>query len=152
MQHCQTCHTEPYKCVGSRNTLSYALLALRIAAGAIFIFHGYGKLFGGAPGMEVFTAMVARIGFPLPAVFAYAAAFSEFFGGLALVLGIFTRVASVFTGIVMLVALVGVKQFKLPMADADLALLAISFALFLVGPGRYTAFECAKKNGDETSV
>ena len=132
MQHCQTCHTDPCACVGSRDNVHYALLALRIAAGAIFIFHGYGKLFGNAPSMEAFASMIATIGFPFPTFFAYAAAFSEFFGGIALLLGLFTRVASVFTGIVMLVALVVVKQFKLPMADPDLTLLAISIALFLM--------------------
>lgn len=148
MQHCQTCHLDPCKCAGSHDSVSYALLALRLAAGAIFIYHGYGKLFGGAPGMEAFTAMVGKIGFPLPVVFAYAAAFSEFFGGIALLLGLFTRFASALIFIVMIVALFAVKQFKLPLADPDLALLAISLALFLMGPGRYTALGCMGKHGE----
>ncbi len=126
---------------------SYALLALRIAAGVIFIAHGYGKLFGNMPGMEAFTGMVAGIGFPLPQVFAYLAALTEFFGGIALLLGVFTRAASALLAVVMLVALVGVKHFRLPISDPDIALLGIVIALFCMGSGRLTALGCVGGKG-----
>ncbi|HTK05409.1 MAG TPA: DoxX family protein [Candidatus Eisenbacteria bacterium] len=115
-----------------------ALLVLRLAAGVIFVLHGYGKLFGGNPGMEGFTKMVTGLGFPLPVVFAYAAALSEFLGGIALILGIFPRAATFFLGCVMLVALIAVKKGQLPKADPDLALLAIVVAIALHGAGRYS--------------
>jgi len=115
-----------------------ALLVLRIAAGVIFVMHGYGKLFGGNPGMEGFTKMVTGLGFPLPVVFAYAAALSEFVGGIALILGIFPRVAAFFIGCVMLVALVAVKKAQLPKGDVEFALLAIVIAIGLHGAGRYS--------------
>ncbi|MEY4744862.1 MAG: hypothetical protein RL272_807 [Candidatus Parcubacteria bacterium] len=115
-----------------------ALLALRMAAGVIFIVHGYGKLFGNAPGMKMFTGMVAGLHFPAPALFAYLAALSEFCGGIALVLGVFPQVASLFLAIVMLVALIGVKKFSLPKADPDVALLAMVSAIGLMGAGRYS--------------
>ena len=132
-----------------RSSRDCGLLALRIAVGVIFILHGYGKLFGGAPGMEAFTGMVAGIGFPAPALFAYVAALSEFLGGIAILLGVFTCVASTLIGIVMLVALVMVKKFNLPMADADLALLGSAIALMCMGPGRYSiaAQFCKGKTG-----
>lgn len=117
---------------------SLGLLALRIGVGVILVMHGYGKLFGHAPGMTAFTGMVTGMGFPLPGLFAWLAALSEFLGGLALLLGIFTSVAAVFTGIVMLVALFMVKKFNFPMADPDLALLAGIVALGCMGPGRYS--------------
>ncbi|MBP9748858.1 DoxX family protein [Patescibacteria group bacterium] len=114
-----------------------ALLILRLAAGGIFIFHGYGKLFGDAPGMQAFTGMVAGLGFPAPVVFAYLAALSEFFGGIALVLGVGTPIAAAFLSIVMLVALFAVKKFNFPAADVDLTLLAMVVALGMMGSGKY---------------
>jgi putative oxidoreductase len=114
-----------------------ALLILRVVAGGIFVYHGYGKLFGDAPGMQAFTGMVAGLGFPAPALFAYLAAFSEFFGGIALILGVGTSVATGFLTIVMLVALVSVKKFNMPASDPDLALLAIVVSLGMMGSGRY---------------
>ncbi|MDO8618182.1 MAG: DoxX family protein [Candidatus Uhrbacteria bacterium] len=118
--------------------LSWGLLALRIAIGVIFIQHGWGKLFGDAPGMEVFTGMVGRIGFFAPALFAYAAALSEFVGGIAVLLGIWTRWFSALIGIVMFVAFVFVKKFAFPAGDADFALLAIAITLTLTGPGMFS--------------
>ena len=58
---------------------SWALLVLRLAAGAIFLIHGYGKLFGNAPGMEGFTGMLLHLGFPMPSFWAYLVAVLEFF-------------------------------------------------------------------------
>lgn len=116
----------------------YGLLALRVATGVIFMMHGYGKLFGGNPGMDAFTGMVAKLGFPLPSLFAYLAALSEFLGGIALILGVWTSVASIFLAIVMLVALFMVKKLSFPMADIDLALLASVVALHCLGAGKWS--------------
>ncbi|GEM_PF-618041 len=120
------------------NCGDWALLALRIAAGIIFINHGWGKLFAANPGMPAFTGMIAALGFPAPVLFAYAAALSEFLGGLALLLGTWTRLFSVLLGIVMLVAWAMAKKLALPLGDPDLALLAIAIALYLLGPGVYS--------------
>lgn len=122
-----------------------ALLVLRIAMAIVFIYHGYGKLFGPMPGMAGFTGMVAKIGFPLPAFFAYIAALAEFLGGIALLLGTRTRLFSALIGVNMIVAIVFVKQFKLPSIDPDLALLAIAIALMLIGPGAYSLSTKLKK-------
>ncbi len=136
-------------CCSKSNRLDTALLILRIAAGVIFILHGYGKLFG-APGMTGFTGMVAGLGFPLPGFFAYAAALSEFLGGIALLLGVYTKVFTVLIGIVMVVAFAGMKHLKLPMGDPDFALLAIAIAIYFTGPGVYTIRKFMKsKNHDE---
>ena len=120
-----------------KNAKDWALLALRIAIGVIFILHGYDKLWGSI-GMTAFTGMVAHIGFPMPAFFAYVAALSEFFGGIALLVGIGTSIASALIAIVMLVAIFGVKGFHFPMIDSDFSLLAMSIAIFLMGAGRYS--------------
>lgn len=123
----------------------WGLLILRIALGIIFILHGWGKLFGGAPGMEGFTMMVMKIGFPAPVVFAYVAALTEFLGGIAMLLGIFTRVFGPLIAFVMLVAFITVKK-GLPAGDPDLALFAMAIALTLMGPGRFSLTGMMKKD------
>ena len=64
------------------------LLLVRIVVGAVLMAHGFPKLFNSAPFLEAFPKM----GFPAWAV--YVAGAVEFFGGLLLVVGLFTRVAS----------------------------------------------------------
>lgn len=132
-------------CSTSKKNRNAALLVLRIAVGVIFILHGYGKLFGNAPGMEAFTGMVSGIGFPMSPFFAYAAALSEFVGGIALLLGVWTRLFSALIAVVMLVAIFGVKKAHLPAADVDVSLLATVIALKLMGPGAYSLSATWKK-------
>lgn len=120
------------------NRSNYALLVLRIAFGIIFVIHGYGKLFGNAPGMEAFTGMVAAIGFPAPVLFAYIAALAEFLGGIAALLGVWLNIFGPLIAVNMIVAFAAVKNFSLPKGDVDLALLAIAIALTLLGPGCYS--------------
>jgi putative oxidoreductase len=64
----------------------FALLLLRVAAGVAFMLHGWGKIQNpfGWMGPEAFA----------PPVFQALAALSEFGGGLALVLGLLTPLAS----------------------------------------------------------
>ena len=65
-----------------------ALLLLRLGLGIIFVFHGYPKLFTHT--RETMQGF-AHMGFP--AYFAYLAGVFEFFGGLLLIVGLFTRIA-----------------------------------------------------------
>ena len=65
------------------------LLLLRWGLGAIFIFHGYPKLFG-----DVKRAMDFLTSVGLPGWTVYIAGAVEFFGGWLLVAGLFTRVAA----------------------------------------------------------
>ncbi len=114
-----------------------ALLVIRLAAGLIFVMHGYGKLTGN-PSLEMFSGMLDGMGFPMPMFFAWLVALTEFLGGLALLAGIFVRPAGVLLAIVMLVALTVAKKLKFPAADIDLALLGISIALAMTGAGRWS--------------
>lgn len=74
----------------STNT-DYAAFALRVASGVLFLAHGLTKLF-------VFT-IPGTVGFfeslGLPAIVAYLTILAEIGGGLALILGIGTRLVSV---------------------------------------------------------
>ena len=70
---------------------------LRVMVGIVFALHGSQKLFGafGGHGIEGFTPFIEKLGFPLPTLFAYLAASAEFFGGLALIFGVLTRLATI---------------------------------------------------------
>ena len=67
-----------------------ALLALRIVLGVIMVGHGYGKVFGG--GLAQHVQRVHSLG--LPGWLAYPSAFTEFFGGILLIVGLLTRFVS----------------------------------------------------------
>lgn len=114
---------------------AWGLLVLRLAAGVIFLLHGWSKL-QGIDGVEGFFG---TLGIPLPGFMAWVVALVEFVGGILLIAGLWVRPAAVLLAIVMLVAFSTAKKFSLPQGDPDLALLAISIALALMGPGRLSA-------------
>jgi putative oxidoreductase len=111
-----------------------ALFVLRIVLGAIMIAHGYHKVFGG---FHQHAAMVGSLG--LPSWMAYLSTGTEFFGGIGIVLGLFTRFFSLAFVIEMAVAiwkvhfkngLTGQGGYEFPLAAA-----AIAFALLCYGGG-----------------
>jgi len=85
-----------------------ALAVVRVAAGLFLMPHGAQKLFGwfDGPGLEGTGAYMQSV---LPIADGYEAALAaglvEFFGGLALALGLFTRVAAGAVMVLLLVAL-----------------------------------------------
>lgn len=82
-----------------------ALLLLRLTGIGLALGHGWGKVSALATGGgDRFIGGVETLGFPLPALFAWAAALAEFGGGLAVALGIGTGVAAAFAGATMFVA------------------------------------------------
>ncbi len=122
-----------------------APLALRIPAGLIFAAHGAQKLFGwfGGYGLEGTGQWMASIGLQPGELLALLAGSAEFFGGLALVLGLLVRPASALLAFTMLVAIFGVHIGKgLFLSNGGfeyaLALFAISISLLLSGAGRFS--------------
>ena len=77
-----------------------ALLVLRIVLGIIMIGHGYPKVFGG---LSEHVHHVSNLG--LPGWLAYCSAAAEFFGGILLLAGLFTRIAALAIFINMMVAI-----------------------------------------------
>ena len=83
--------------------LAYPLV--RIATGAFLMPHGAQKLFGFASGNIAETAAgFARMGLQPPLPLAYLVGATEFFGGLCIVLGVFTRPAALAAAILLAVA------------------------------------------------
>ncbi|HTR82676.1 MAG TPA: DoxX family protein [Bacteroidota bacterium] len=130
--------------------LSLALFLLRIVLGVVFFAHGAQKVFGwfggyGLTGTVGYFKNVVHV----PAPLAYLGPFVEFLGGIALVLGLFTKFAALGIFIMMLVATLKVH---LPMGfflsgkgdgkgqgyEFTLTLAVISLVLVLLGGGVYS--------------
>jgi putative oxidoreductase len=127
-----------------------ALLLLRVAAGAIFIPHGFSKVFGQG-GPAAFAADMPTYG--VPVFLGYVAAYAEMFGAVLLIAGLLTRVDAFLLACTMGVAAYVVKlpdvlyevqagQSKLLAVirglELELALLAMCLCLIITGAGRYS--------------
>ncbi len=103
----------------------------------MLVLHGSGKVFGG---MEKFIAGVAKMDFPFPEVTGHLAAWSEFGGGILLLLGLGTRPAAILAGATMAVAGF-VRLADEPFARQELAItyLVSLVVLLIVGGGKFSA-------------
>lgn len=109
------------------------LLALRVMGGLGIATHGYGKLFTEGR-MDGFVETVAGMGFPLPVLFAWLAALSEFAGGILLAVGLATRYTAFLIFGTMTVAAF-VAHAGDPFAGREMALLYWSIAIAFMGLG-----------------
>ncbi|HEY2897818.1 MAG TPA: DoxX family protein [Gemmatimonadaceae bacterium] len=120
--------------------LDLALLVLRLVLGAVFITHGYGKLFG--MGVSGVTGFFTSIGVPAPGVFAPFISVLEFAGGIALALGALTRVIAFLLACDMLGAILLVhihNGYAAPKGvEAVLGNFGMAVALALLGAGAYS--------------
>ena len=111
-------------------------MVMRLALGIIMVAHGYTKIIPSGA-LYTFSHTVAHM--QLPVWLGYVSAFTEFFGGMLLIVGLLTRVAAFMTAIDMAVAIIkvhlhggllGPNSFALP-----LALFSISLMLVFTGCG-----------------
>ena len=113
------------------------LTLLRAAVGTIFIAHGAQKLF--VFGMSGVTGAFGQMGVPFPEITGPLVALLEFFGGIALVLGLLTRLAGLGLAITMVGATVLVHApggFFLPNGiEFTLLLSAATLAFAIMGAG-----------------
>lgn len=120
--------------------LDVALLVLRLVLAAVFITHGYGKLFG--MGFSGVTSFFTQIGAPLPGLSAPFIAILEFAGGIVLLFGAFTRVIAFLLACDMLGAMLLVHAkngFSAPKGiEAVLGNFAMAVAIALLGAGAYS--------------
>jgi putative oxidoreductase len=121
----------------SARQLSLGLAALRIAVGAVFIDHGAQKLF--VFGFTGVTGAFTQMGVPMPGIMGPFVGMLEFFGGIALVLGLLTRLFALGFAIDMLVAILLV-QLKNGFSHYELEFLLCvsSVALLLMGGGGFS--------------
>tara|TARA_Y100000588_G_scaffold263877_1_gene278595 strand:+ start:8592 stop:9026 length:435 start_codon:yes stop_codon:yes gene_type:complete len=123
--------------VGIRSTGgNIGLLILRVFSGLSLAFaHGIGKV----PPSERFIGDVEKLGFPMPALFAWAAGASELLGGVFLAAGFMTRPAAFFVAITMFVAAF-LQHAADPFRGKEKALLFLCIAIFyfFVGAGRFS--------------
>lgn len=132
--------------------VGFAAVALRIPAAIIFIAHGAQKLFGlfGGYGLEGTGQWMASIGLEPGYQLALLAGSAEFFGGIALLIGLLVRPAALMLSVTMLVAIFSVHFANgLFMTNNGyefaFALLAISVSLMFSGAGKLSVDNLLKK-------
>lgn len=120
-------------------------LVLRVPIGIILAAHGAQKLFGwfGGYGLEGTGQWMASIGLEPGYLMALLAGSAEFFGGLALVVGVLTRPAAALSAFTMLVAIFSVHISHGLFSSNNgyefaLALFSATLALAFQGAGRYS--------------
>ncbi len=151
--------------------VSLGLLVLRVIIGGIMVVHGYPKVFGGAGkgdtvspetermlgagfkqamehgGVENTTGLMQNLGLPYPKTMAMGLAGTELVGGIALILGWFTRPAALALTVSQLVA---IQKVHGPAGlvnsgeqgsgyEFNAALIAGTATLALAGPGALAA-------------
>ncbi len=120
---------------------------LRVVLGALFVLHGIDKFSTGLANVEGFFA---SNGVPLPGLTTPLVAVVEIVLGLALILGLATRVAALGLAVVVAGAILWVKNDAiLGSAELDLAYLAGLLALVFTGPG---SLSVDKQIGVETEL
>jgi putative oxidoreductase len=112
------------------------LLWLRVLMGLGIMTHGYPKVFGGR--VQGLAKGVAEMGLPMPELMAWAAALSEFVGGLLVVIGLATRPAAFLILVTMTVAAF-IAHGADPLSKKELALAywTIAGTLVLTGAGPF---------------
>ena len=130
---------------------SWSLLIVRVVLGGIFFAHGAQKVFGlfGGPGLQG-TIGYFQQALRVPPALAVLAAFTECFGGLAVLVGFLARPAALGLMVVMLVAIAKVHWphgFFLNWSlqpgkghgfEMNLALIGMALAVLVGGAGAFS--------------
>lgn len=127
---------------GGAGNLGLAFLRL---AGIGLAYHGYQKVFGG--NMSGFADGVEKMHFPLPMVFAWAAALSELVGGAMVAIGLYARAGAAFAAITMFVAAF-IATASEPFEKREMALcyLVIMLAVACLGAGKWSVDGLIRKS------
>jgi putative oxidoreductase len=114
------------------SVISYGLLPIRIMAGIVFIAHGIPKFYDTSGGYSFFQSI------NLPPELFLPIALLEVIGGLAILFGILTRIASALFIIEMIGAILTAKLTKgfVGGYEFELILVSICISLVILGPGR----------------
>lgn len=119
----------------------FGILLLRIGLGAMMAWHGFPKFTGGVAAWTEIGGAMSHVGVAIyPVFWGFCAAVIEFFGGIALVFGLFTRLVSLLLCLTMAVA----ATMHLSMGDGlqtashSIELAIVFLAVVLIGPGRFS--------------
>lgn len=127
----------------SPRQLSLGIALVRIITGVIFVAHGYMKFF--VMGMPGTTGFFTQVGIPAPGIMAALVATLEVAGGLALILGLLTRLAALGLAINMLGAIFFVRLkggfFAPNGAEFEILLFVACVALVIAGAGALSVDE-----------
>jgi putative oxidoreductase len=122
---------------GLTQAQGWGITVLRVVVGIVFLVHGGQKLF--VWGFGNVASFFGQAGIPLSMLAGIVVTLVEFLGGLALLMGLFTRWAAILLAINMLGAMLTVHLragFFLPDGyEFVLTLLAANIALALLGSG-----------------
>jgi len=126
----------------------WGMLPLRIVVGLVFLLHGGQKFF--VFGLGGTADIMGKLGLPLPLVCAAIVMTVEMLGGLAILLGVFTRLAGALLAFEMVVAILVARLhggFFAPYGyEFELTLLAVCLTLASTGPGRVSLEEIWRRS------
>lgn len=115
----------------------WGMLPIRIAVGLVFLMHGGQKLF--VFGVAGTADIMSKLGIPLPTIAAIVVITVELLGGLAILLGVFSRTAGALLAFEMMVAILVARLhggFFAPYGyEFELTLLMVCLAFAVSGPG-----------------
>jgi putative oxidoreductase len=130
------------KALGSTSlgrTADLGPLFIRLGAGLIFAWHGWGKF---DSGVSNFAGSLTSLNVPFPEVVAWLQVIAEGVGGLLLIVGLFTRLVTlplitILVGAILLVKVdLGFVGTAAPGYEYDIALIVGLLGLLFIGPGR----------------
>lgn len=88
--------------------------------------------------MDATIGFFSSIGIPMPQIMAYVVASIELFGGIAVLLGLFSRVGGVLLACVMAVAFLSNLSGGIEAFELDLVFLFSALGIVFLGPGKYS--------------
>lgn len=123
-------------------------LILRFSIAGLMLFHGFSKLFNGIDGVKF---LVTSAG--LPEVVAYGVYFGEIVFPILIILGLFTRISSLFFALTMVFAIFLAHSSDIfalgktggPIIELPLIYLLGAISLMFIGAGKYSFDARCKK-------
>jgi len=130
------------------------LLILRIGFGGMYLFHGWPKISGGPERWTKLGGAMGNLGIDIfPTFWGFLAAFSEFFGGLCLIFGLFFGWAALLMAATMAVAAVNHFSRGDGLSGASHAIEngIVLFCLIFIGPGKYSLAALLGRKAEQSS-
>ena len=125
----------------SNNLIEATLFFMRVSIGILMIFHGLPKIMGGVSVWREIGTYIFPLGIKfLPTMWGFLGACTEFFGGIALALGLCTRIVSAALAFMMLVATVWHLSINSPykIYSFPLSLIVIFLSFIIIGGGKFS--------------